>query len=266
MGKIITVACHKGGVGKTTTALNLGFSLSRFGQKVLLIDADPQGAMAIVSNLKKRTAQGLVNLLRNEAKPEDIIIFTKDRTMAMVGSGVVEPEDVFFFEREARTGNLGKAIRSIVKGYDYILMDSPAGTGNVVTALLGISNSVVMPITCRTIAIRTLPSFLKLIQRIREKFNPELRIEGVVVTMVDPNFPRSCEELKEALPPSVLFETEIPFDEYFETASIKSAPVAMLPGGEIASRSYMNLAVELKTREMGEKKKGIGDEEIEGLF
>ncbi|MDM8525413.1 ParA family protein [Desulfococcaceae bacterium HSG8] len=264
MGKIIAVASHKGGVGKTTTALNLGFSLSRFGQKILLIDGDPQGAMAIASNLKKRTKRGLIDLLRHECTAEDVVILTKDKTMAILGNGVTEPEDVFFFEREARTGNLGKVIRSVVKGYDYVLIDSPAGTGNIVTALLGISNSIIMPINCRTIAVKTLPTFLKLTRRIREKFNTDLHIEGVVITMIDPRDSEMCEELRAALPRSALFETLIPFDAYFEKASSKSVPVAMLSGGAAAGRSYMDLAMELKAREVRDQK--IKDEEVEGLF
>ncbi|QTA90072.1 ParA family protein [Desulfonema magnum] len=266
MGKIITVACHKGGVGKTTTALNLGFSLSRFGQKVLLIDSDPQGAMAIASNLKKRTTLGLVNLLKNDALPEDVVVYTKDNLMAIAGNGITEPEDVFFFEREARKGNLGKIIRSIAKAYDYVFIDSPAGIGNIVTALLGISSSILMPIHCRTIAVRTLPSFLRLTQKIREKLNPDLYIEGVIITMIDPQDSEFCEELRNAVPPSVLFQTVIPFDESFETASVKAAPVALIPGGESAARAYMNLAMELKTRELSGRKKDISDKDVEGLF
>lgn len=268
MGKIISVASHKGGVGKTTTALNLGFSLSRFGQKILLVDADPQGALALASNLKKRTNKGLINLIKNDSKPRDVLVSTRDKTMGVVGIGDMEPEDVFLFEKEARSGNLGKTIRSITEGYDYVFIDAPAGTGSIVTALLSISSSVLMPINCKAIAVKTLPGFLKLVQRIRTKLNTDLRVEGIVITMAD-NQESGLEvydEIRNSFPPSILFESYIPFDESFEIASLKAVPVGMLSGGEEPARSYMDLAIELKTRELHDSKKGIKDEEVEGLF
>ncbi len=266
MGKIITVASHKGGVGKTTTALNLGFSLSRFGQKVLLVDADPQGGLALASNLKKRTNKGLIDLLKNNSAPKDVVISTRDKTMGVVGIGTTEPEDVFLFEKEARSGILGKMIRSLTEGYDYVFIDAPAGTGSIVTALLSISSSILMPINCRVIAVKTLPGFLKLIQRIRTKLNTELRIEGIVITMADDRESELevYEEIRNSFPPSIIFETFIPFDENFETASSKAIPVGMLTGGEESAKAYMDLAIELKTRELHDSQKGISNEE--GLF
>ncbi|GBC61118.1 ParA family protein [Desulfonema ishimotonii] len=268
MGKIITVASHKGGVGKTTTALNIGFSLSRFGQKVLLVDSDPQGGMTIASNLKKRTTLGMVSLLRNDVKPQEVVIPTRDGKMGVLGSGISEPEDVFLFEREARKGTLGKMITAISEGYDYTFIDAPAGVSGVTAALLGISSSVLVPISCQILAVRTLPVFLKLLQKIRRKVNPGLLLEGVVVTMIDDGEAGAeiFREIEENFPPSVLFGNMIPFDESFEIASMKSLPVGLLPGGEEAAQAYMDLAVEFKTREMNLNKKGTRDEDAEGLF
>ena len=268
MGKIITVASHKGGVGKTTTVLNLGFSLSRFGQKVLLMDSDPQGAIGITSNLKKRTSKGLINLLKKDAKPEDVIITTKDKTMGVLGIGSLEPEDVFLLEKEARRGTLGKIIRSVAKEYDYAFIDSPAGIGTIVASVLSVSDSVLMPINCRTIAVKTLPSFLKLIQRLRGKINTNLRLEGIVITMTDDmDSGRAVfEEITNSFPPSVIFETFIPLDESFEIASSKAIPVGMLRGGEETAQAYMNLAIEFKKRELSDSTRGAKDEDVEGLF
>lgn len=267
MGKMIIVASHKGGVGKTTTTLNLGFSLSRLGQRVLLIDSDPQGGMSTASNLKRRTTKGFANLLKADATVEQVLIPTKDKRMAVLGSGVVEPEDVFLFEREARKGTFGKMIGQMSEAYDYTLVDAPAGLGTITTALMSASSSVLVPVSCNSIAVRTLPMFLKLIQRIRAKFNPNLLLEGILITMSDGG--ASCnevfQEIQTHFPPSVLFETQIPYDEAYELASLKSIPVGMLTGGEESAQIYMNLAMELKMREMSGSRKEKTDED-EGLF
>jgi len=269
MGKIITVGSQKGGVGKTTTTLNLGYSMSRLGQKVLIIDGDPQGGMAIASNLKRRTTLGLVNLLRDDLTPEEVIVPAKDETLAVLGSGAQEPEDALLFESEARKGNLGKTIRSVSKGYDYVFIDSPAGTGSIVTMLMAASNSIIMPVNCRTIALKTLPYFLKLTRKIRQGLNPDLRIEGVLFTMFSNSNPSDIkiyEEIKKIFPLPVIFKAVIPLDEHFEAANANGMPVAMLPGVEEAARSYMDLAMELKVRELQDKARGISDEHTEGLF
>jgi len=124
MGKIIAIASQKGGVGKTTTALNLGYCMTRFGSKVLLIDGDPQGGMSIASNLSTQTNLGLMNLVKNTAKANEIVLTTRDKTMGILGLGRLQPDDVLLLENEARTGNLGMLIRTLTKGYDYIIIDT----------------------------------------------------------------------------------------------------------------------------------------------
>jgi len=269
MNKIIAIASHKGGVGKTTTVLNLGFSLNQLGQKVMLIDGDPQGGIAIASNLKKRTTLGIINLLKNDARPEDVIIPTRDKTMSVVGIGAIEPEDVLFLEKEALRGNLGRIIQSISDGFDYILLDSPAGLGGIVTALLTASSGVIIPINCRSIVVKTIPGFLKLINRVRDKLNPSLRIEGMLINMFNENNRSETEvynEVMKQFPQTVFFNTLIPFDENVERASIKAVPVGVLPKAQNIARAYINLATELKIREIQGNMGGFADEYAEGLF
>ena len=269
MKKIIAIASHKGGVGKTTTVLNLGFSLNQLGQKVMLIDGDPQGGIAIASNLKKRTTLGIINLLKNDASPKDVIIPTRDKTMSVVGIGAIEPEDVLFMEKEALRGNLGRIIQSISDGFDYVLLDSPAGLGGVVTALLTVSDGVIIPINCHSLVVKTIPSFLKLINRVRDKLNPSLRIEGMLINMFNEKKTAETEvynEMMKQFPPTVFFNTLIPFDENVEGASIKAIPVGMLPEAQNIARAYIDLATELRIREIQVNMGGVADEYAEGLF
>ena len=271
MGKIITIASQKGGVGKTTTTLNLGFSLTRFGSKVMLVDGDPQGGMAIASNLVKQTDVGLIHLLKNKVKAEEIIFSTRDHTMGVVGMGTLQPEDVLLLENEARAGTLGMLLQSIAKGYDYVLIDAPSGVGGIPASLLGVSDSVLIIVNCRVLSLKTIPLFLKLVKDIKTNHNSRLELEGVIITMYNENSQVEKQilgEIRKAFPPQAFFQTIVPYNEYFEEASFHSVPVALMPEGLKVARSYMEIAMELKEKEAKQKitRGGQGDEEIMGLF
>jgi chromosome partitioning protein len=269
MPKIIAVSSHKGGVGKTTIALNLGFCLSRLGHRVLVIDIDPQGGIAVISNLKKRTTLGFINLLKNNCPIEDALVTTKDQSMALIGLGNLVPDDVLLMEKEALRGNLGRVVRGICEEYDYVFVDTPTGLGGIVTALLTISSSVILPLNCRTITIKTLPAYLKLIQKVKQQLNSQLRLDGIVINMLDTRNRSELalfEEVRDKFPASAFFETTIPLDEHFEMANIRAVPISLLAEESNAARSYMDLAMELKVRELHERTKGTHHEFVEGLF
>lgn len=270
MGKIFTIASQKGGVGKTTTALNLSYSLSRFGERVLVVDADPQGGIAIASNLRKKTYKGILQVLKNESKPEDIVIPSKDKTMAVVGAGVLSQEDVLAFEEEVRKGNVGKLISLLAQGFDYTFLDVPGGVGTLVVSMLKISDRVIPILQSRTLSVRTLPSFLKMIQWVIRNFNSDLQMEGILFTMVDQRSPlelKLLEDIKKSLREEIFLKTVIPFDEKFEKASMRSIPIAMLIDGQEAAHSYMQLAMELKERELLSGRRHREEEEhVTGLF
>ena len=268
MGKIITVASQKGGVGKTTTALNLGYCLSRYGSRVMLIDGDPQGGMAIASNLTKQTDKGLVNLVKNEAKPEDVIVETRDKSMSVVGLGALSPDDVLMLESEARNGTFGMLLKTITEGYNYVIIDAPSGVGALPASLLGISDGVLLAVNCRAIALKTIPLFLKMFKSVKEEQNERLAFEGVLVTMYDRDSDIEKQilgEIKKRFPASAFFKTIIPYGDVFERATLNSVPVALMPRGVNAARPYFELALELKERELLEKE-GESDESIVGLF
>ncbi len=271
MGKIIAIASQKGGVGKTTTALNLGHSLSRFGSKVMLVDCDPQGGLTIACNLSGQTRLGLVSLLKNTAKAEEIVFSTKDKTMGVVGLGHLQPQDVLLLENEARNGTFGMLLHSLTKAYDYTILDAPAGVGAIPASLLIISDGIIIAQNCQVISLKTIPLFLKLIKDIKEHHNPKLELEGVVITMYNEKKPMEKEilgEIKKAFPPHVFFQTIIPYNDQYETASMHAVPMALMPNGLQAARPYFELAMELREKEAKAKTKigGKNDQEIMGLF
>jgi chromosome partitioning protein len=270
MTRIITVASQKGGVGKTTATLNLGYSLSRFGSRVLLIDADAQGGLTIASNLRERTVLGLAQLVSGTSRSAELLAKTRDGTMTMLGSGVVEPADAIVLEEAARDGRLKEAIRSLSQGFDYVFLDAPAGIGSVVQALLEVSDGVVLAVRCQNLLLKSLPTFLRLMQSVRETVNPGLQLEGALITVRDDRSATEtaiCQEFLQSVPEAIFYRTVIRHDEAFEKASVRSLPVAMLPGAQAASRAYIDLAIEFREREV---LRGHAQEEISenalGLF
>lgn len=261
--KIITIASQKGGVGKTTTALNLGYSLSRLGHKVLIIDGDPQGGIAQASNLEARTSKGLVDALKNDKDKGAITVFYQENSLALVGTGIKDPGDVQLFENAAVDGTLGKLVRTISKDFDYILIDAPVGIGRVVTGLLGVSNSYVLVMNCLASTVKSVSKFLEMSQWIKKNVNAALNLLGVVVTMFHKNSlseTKIYKHLKIRLPADFFFNTIIPFDDSIETASMRGIPVALLPDGQLAAGKYQDLAGELKLKEPALAEKGTTDE------
>ena len=266
MGKIIMIASQKGGVGKTTTALNLGFSLSRFGGRVLLVDADVQGSLAVASNLRKRTDKGLIDVLKGNAEPKEVIATTRDGGMSVVGMGSPRTDDVMFFEEEAKKGNVGGLLRKLAVDFQYTLIDAPSGIGGTVTTLMGASDGVIATVQTKALAIKTLPSFLRAYQWSRDNLNRSLRFEGVLLTMVDEGSVlerQSFDEVKRAIPSEFFFGTWIPLNPVFEEATMRAIPVALLPEGQAAARPYIDLALEMRNRHAAE---GAHDAETAGLF
>lgn len=253
MGRIITVASAKGGVGKTTTVLNLGYGLSRFAGRVLLVDADPQAGLANASNVRAKNPKGLVELVLDQAGVEDAITTTRDPNLCLTGFGDPDDDALVAFERAASAGRLADAVGRLGLGFDYVLVDAPAGLSGVTRALLEASGGLLIPVQARSLAVKTLPALLRLFQVVRQSANPALELEGVVLTMLD--YVSSAEHeisqsIRETLPTGALLRTVIPRNGQFERASMEALPVALLPDAERAAKSYLDLALELKSREL----------------
>ncbi len=252
MRKIITIASQKGGVGKTTTALNLGFSLSRQGHRVLVMEGDPQGALAIAGDLSDNNRRDVIHLLRQEISPDQVTALPEKGKPSLLGSGVRKPADALYLDQAARSGHLGDTIRKLGENFDYILIDAPTGINNISSVLLANSQGVIIPINCRGLSVQTLSLFLNLIQRIRQRRGPSLHLEGLLINMVDNRSAKEIEiyeTIRNLFPLPVVFKTYIPFDERFEAASTEGVPVMSVTDGETPSHWFLDLAQELVARE-----------------
>jgi chromosome partitioning protein len=265
MATLLTVASQKGGVGKTTTSLNLAYSLGRFGDRVLLVDADPQGSLGIACNLRKRTTRGLLHVLRGQAALDEVLAATRDRTMAVASLGVTSAEDALDIEEHARSGALATLVREAAATFDFAVIDAPSGVGGLVTAVLRSAEHVIVPVLPRSLALRTLPSFLRAIQLVRHE-NPRLRIAGLLISMFDAASRvdgKAVDEIQASFPEDIVFRTVIPHDDLFEEATERAVPVALVPGGQRLAGHYMQLALEVRERTLMWES---NDGEIEDLF
>ncbi|MGC4122907.1 MAG: ParA family protein [Myxococcales bacterium] len=265
MGRIIAVASQKGGVGKTTTVLNLGYSLSRQGLKVLLVDGDPQGGLSLASNVRRRAKGGLIEALRRKLSPTEVVTMARDNALGMVAMGAAEPDDVAFLEQASQGLSMQRLVQELAAPFDYTLVDVPGGVGALSRGLLASAESVVAAINCRALAVRSLPAFLKTFRSVAAFTDRPLRLSGLLVTMVNTRdeAQRSLlAQLRDTLPPGTLFDTVIPEDPRFEQASLRALPVAMIPGGLAAARPYVDLSTELRGREEQDAT-GASDDEIQ---
>lgn len=261
--KITAIVSQKGGVGKTTAALNLGYSLSLTKKRVLIIDTDPQGGVALSCGLKKRTAKGLVHVLRGElTSGEQAIEYLRGDNLAVAGVGIEKPEDIVFFEDKAASGELGSLITEMASGFDFVLIDAPVGVGRIVKAVLSVSTGYLVIINCKAGTVKSLPRLIKLAEWLKHEVNPQLELEGIVTNMFDENSESECKiynHFKARLPSNLFLDAVIPLDARFETASIKGLPIAMLQGEKNAGEPYKKLTLQLLTRykETGDDERGM---------
>jgi chromosome partitioning protein len=251
MARIVTVGSHKGGVGKTTTVLNLGHAFSRLGRRVLIVDADPQGGLALASNLKARAKAGMAQALRGEAASEEIVAATRDGLLSVVGAGGDSNEDILHLEDAVASGALGRLVRGLAEGHDLVLMDAPAGVGRYVHGLLVASDAFLGVTAARALSVRGLPVLMRAFEAARAE-QPGLALEGLLLAMYDVLQQAEADlraGLRRQLPEGSLFRTVIPAVSAMEKASQRCVPAAMLPEASRVARAYLDLATEMTERQ-----------------
>lgn len=187
MAQIIAVANQKGGVGKTTTTVNLGASLAYAGKKVLLIDMDAQGnATSGLGVRKGEVNKDIYDVLINEEPLEDVILSSIRENLSMVPATIqLAGAEVELTSLMARETRLKRAVETVEDQYDYILIDCPPSLGHLTINAFTASDSVLIPVQCEYYALEGLSQLLNTVRLVQKHFNKDLKVEGVLLTMLD---------------------------------------------------------------------------------
>ncbi len=213
-GKILCFANQKGGVGKTTSALNLAACLARAGKRVLLVDADPQGNATTGIGVRKKDVRLTVyDVLIGRAQAGQAVIRTNVANLSLLPSGIdLVGAEIELVEEDRREYRLRDALEPLRKEYDYLLIDCPPALGLVTINTLVASDGVIIPMLCEYYSLEGLSQLSNTVRLIRKRFNPSLELVGVLINMYDGRLNLTVsvlEEIKKFFP-GKLFRTPIP--------------------------------------------------------
>lgn len=253
MGRILGISNQKGGVGKTTTAINLGASLAASEKKTLLVDLDPQGNAGSGLGIDRSTLTGsvydaLINgrpmseiVQPTELKFLDVIPATADLTGA-------EVELVSLDRREAR---LREALRPLAKKYDHILIDCPPSLGLLTLNALAAADAVLVPLQCEYYAMEGLAQLMNTVELVQQNLNPRLELEGIVLTMFDQraNISHQVADEVRRVFPNLVYDTIVPRNVRLAESPSFGKPVLLYDISSKGCAAYLSLAKELLRRE-----------------
>ena len=258
MGKIVSFSNQKGGVGKTTTCVNMAAYIAASGKKVLLIDMDPQGNATTGMGFSKSTLKKSVyNVLIDDEKASDNILKTELEGMDILPSNIdLAGAEVDLVYKRSREKVLKNALAEVRDNYDYIFIDCPPSLGLLTINALAAADSVIIPIQSEYYALEGLSQLMNSITLVKQHLNPALNVDGVVLTMYDSRSLISkqiAEEIRKFFTKR-LFEIVVPRNVRLVEASSYGKPIMMHDPKCTGARAYKALTEEYLTREARDKK------------
>ena len=250
MTRIYTLVNQKGGVGKTTTAINLGAYLARMGQRILVVDLDPQANATSSVGVDKHTVQGSTyEALLNGDIPSTSVLYNERLKLWLLPSApALAGAEIELVGELGREFRLRRALVSLDGKYDYILIDCPPSLGILtVNGLVAAREGVLVPVQCEYLALEGLGQLTQTIERVQSALFPELRVRGVILTMFDPRTNLSMDVVREVKNhfPGLVFESIVPRSIRLAEAPSYGLPISVYSPSSLGARAYEALAKEL---------------------
>ena len=258
MGKVISIANQKGGVGKTTTSVNLSAILAKKGKKILLIDADPQGNATSGIGMEKEIDYSTYDLLVSDQPAVDIIQKTEIKNLSICPSNLnlagAEVQLVSMMSREQR---LKEKLKELKNDYDFIFIDCPPSLGLITLNAFTASDSVLIPVQCEYFALEGLGQLINTIELVKKHLNKDLYIEGALLTMYDIRTNLSNQVVKEVKKyfGDKVYKTVIPRNIKLSEAPSYGMPIMLYDGKSKGARCYEKLTKEILKADIERKKR-----------
>ena len=251
--RIIAMVNQKGGVGKTTSSVNLGAALADYGRKVLMVDFDPQGALSAGFGMNPHEMDLTIYnvLMERGVHVSEAIVKTDDHNVDLLPANIdLSAAEVQLVNEVAREQVLARALRPIIDDYDVIIIDCQPSLGLLTVNALAAAHGVIIPLTAEFFALRAVALLVETIEKVQDRINPDLVIDGVLATMVDGRTLHSKEvigRLVEAFGDRV-FETVINRSIKFADATVAAEPITTFAPNHPGAKNYQQLARELICR------------------
>ncbi|MFD6698712.1 MULTISPECIES: ParA family protein [unclassified Microbacterium] len=250
--RIIALCNQKGGVGKTTTSINLAAAFAEYGRKVLAVDFDPQGALSAGLGIPTHDIPTIYDLLLDTKRdPREVIVHTHVEGLDLIPANIdLSAAEVHLVNEVARETILSRVLRQVAGEYDVILIDCQPSLGLLTVNALTAAHGVLIPLECEFFALRGVALLIETIDKVRDRLNPSIMLDGLLATMYDARTLHSREVLErvvEAFGDDVL-ETVIGRTVKFPDASVSGVPITEFAPEHPAAQAYLRLARELVAR------------------
>jgi chromosome partitioning protein len=253
MGDVLAIVSQKGGVGKTTSAVNLAAAFARRGLKTLIVDVDPQGSVRYGVGLRRdQQSFGFADYLNGQRSLREVILPTALPWLRVILAGSVsdEADQSTYQELIAQTTILPDLLETARARCHVVVVDSPPGLGPITRKVLESSQHVIVPLQCEPLALQTTPQILRGIQDV-VAINDQLTLDGILMTMFEPGNPAServVDYVRRHLPGNIVFDTVIPRTIATADAFAAGQPVVLRTPADAAAQAYINLATQLVER------------------
>lgn len=250
---VLALCNQKGGVGKTTSTINLGAALTEYGRRVLLVDFDPQGALSVGLGVSAHQLNRTIyNLIMERGTPiDEVIMKTSVDGMELLPSNIdLSAAEVQLVTEVGREQTLGRVLRPILDHYDYVLIDCQPSLGLLTVNALACSDGILIPLECEYFSLRGVALLIDTIEKVRERLNPKLAITGILATMYDPRTVHTRDVMARVVEAfrDIVFDTVINRTVRFPETTVAGEPITVWAPRSAGAAAYRQLAREVIAR------------------